>query len=79
MHDNAPSHGSRFTKQFLEDKRISGDIIMEWVIELTQSRTSGQQLRGNFTKAGSCTGVKQTYGKLKVIFVQKFHQMRLVN
>ena len=42
MHDNAPSHASRFTKQFLEDKGISGDRIMEWVIELTQSRTSVQ-------------------------------------
>ena len=43
---------------------------MELVIELTQSRTSGQQLRGNFTKAGSSAGVKQTYGKLKVEKVQ---------
>ena len=30
MHDNAPSHASRFTKQFLEGKRISGDRVMEW-------------------------------------------------
>ena len=25
IHDNAPSHASRFTKKFLEDKVISGD------------------------------------------------------
>ena len=30
MHDNAPSHASRLTKQFLEGKRIKGDRIMEW-------------------------------------------------
>lgn len=30
MHDNAPSLASRLTKQYLVDKRISGDRIMEW-------------------------------------------------
>ena len=30
MHDNAPSHASRLTRQILEAKRISGERIMEW-------------------------------------------------
>ena len=31
MHDIAPSHASRLTKQFLEGKRIKRDKIMEWL------------------------------------------------
>ena len=30
MHDNAPSHISKFTQEFFEHKRFTGKKLMEW-------------------------------------------------
>ena len=30
MHDNAPSHAAKFTKDYLSEKSFSGDRLMEW-------------------------------------------------
>lgn len=30
MHDNTPSHVSKLTREFFEQKRFAGEIIIEW-------------------------------------------------
>ena len=30
MHDHAPSHAAKFTKDYLSEKSFSGNLLMEW-------------------------------------------------